>query len=121
MATSPPDSGSGAGDIDETDEAPASGSSGLARSEFDDYSVPENTNVVTPGKAKRWKHTANTRRSLAYAIVGVSLLLYGYLTTAGIYAWISPETYRGLVAGLAPLQALAAATVGFFFGRQSGD
>jgi hypothetical protein len=88
----------------------------LVPSDFAADEVPESSNVVKPGKAKRWKHAAGTRRPLAYAIVGVSLLLCGYLTTASIYAWVSPETYRGLVAGLAPLQAfvLAAAPTGFF-------
>ena len=30
----------------------------------------------------RWRHTADTRRFMAYGIVGVTLALYSYLTVA---------------------------------------
>jgi len=70
--------------------------------------------------APKWRHTADTQRAMAISIVGVTLLLYGYLTVAAVFHWIDTDQFTQLFAALAPLQALAAATVGFFFGRQKG-
>lgn len=72
-------------------------------------------------KKPRWRHTADTRRFMAYGIVGVTLILYGYLTVAVVCDWIDADQFTQLLAALAPLQALAAATIGFFFGRQKGE
>lgn len=72
-------------------------------------------------KKPRWRHTADTRRFMAYGIVGVTLFLYAYLTIAAVHDWIESDQFTQLLAALAPLQALAAATIGFFFGRQKGE
>ena len=72
-------------------------------------------------KKPRWRHTADTRRFMAYGIVGATLFLYGYLTVAVVCSWIDADQFTNLLAALAPLQALAAATIGFFFGRQKGE
>lgn len=101
-------------------------SNGNPLSEFEEDSDP--THVPQFGaypvkfvQKPRWRHTADTRRIMAYAIVGVTLVLYGYLTVAVVYDWIDADKFTQLLAALAPLQALAAATIGFFFGRQKGE
>lgn len=48
----------------------------------------------------------------------MTLLLYTYLVIALVAGWLQDEAFVRTVAALAPLQALAAATVGFFFGRR---
>ncbi|MFI8634210.1 hypothetical protein ACIGEP_16630 [Microbacterium sp. NPDC077663] len=75
-------------------------------------------------RAKRvplWLHVADTQRVLAGAIVAVTLTLYAYLVVAVVFGWIDQDRFVAVIAALAPLQALAAATVGFFFGsREKG-
>lgn len=104
---------------------------GSPSSEYEEAGRPEfdpprtdNPAVWRPlkrGPSPLAKHTADTRRFLAWAIVGSTLLLYGYLTVAMVYGWTGQDGYAGAIQTLAPLQSLAAATVGFFFGRQRGD
>lgn len=92
--------------------------------ELDPPFVTTNSAVWRPQKKERTplaRHTADTRRFLAWAIVGSTLVLYGYLTVAMVCGWTGSDTYAGAIQTLAPLQSLAAATVGFFFGRQKGD
>jgi hypothetical protein len=66
----------------------------------------------------RWLHVADTQRVLAVIIVIATLALYGYLVVAMVYGWIGSEGFVRTIAALSPIQALAAATVGFFFGRR---
>lgn len=107
-------------------------SPGTARGEYEEAGKPEldppfvttNSAVWRPHKKERTplaRHTADTRRFLAWAIVGSTLVLYGYLTVAMVCGWTGSDGYAGAIQTLAPLQSLAAATVGFFFGRQKGD
>lgn len=97
-----------------------------AASEFEEDGDPSvgvhvGAYAISSVKKPRWRHTADTRRLMAYAIVGVTLLLYAYLTVAAVYGWIQTGQFTQVLAALAPLQALAAATIGFFFGRQKGE
>ncbi|PPF18319.1 MULTISPECIES: hypothetical protein [unclassified Rathayibacter] len=69
-------------------------------------------------KPKRWKHDADTRRGLAIGIVGSTVVIYAGLVFAVIIDALSVESSIKLVAALAPLQSLAAVTVGFFFARR---
>lgn len=73
---------------------------------------------VKKGRPVPWLHLADTQRALAVGIVIVTLLLYGYLVVAAVCGWITDDTFVRVIAALAPLQALAAATVGFFFGQK---
>lgn len=95
----------------------------MGSSEFEENGPPSNDNSAPfrKGAAEPWKHTADTRRFLGWAIVGMTLALYALLVCSVIVNWISVDQFVKLLAALSPLQALAAATVGFFFGRQSGD
>lgn len=97
----------------------------MTDSEFDEANNPElDPPVWSPWPVRSrhkplpWLHIANTQRVLAVVIVMATLLLYGYLVVAVVCRWISDEAFVRTVAALAPLQALAAATVGFFFGRR---
>lgn len=95
----------------------------MSRSEFDEASDPSK-NPATPKKyidskkVSQWRHFADTQRVLAVAIIAATLVLYGILVTAVICKWVDKDTFVALIAALAPLQALAAATVGFFFGKK---
>lgn len=76
---------------------------------------------VRARRVPQWLHVADTQRVLAVAIVTVTLLLYGYLVVAVVFDWIDRENFVAVIAALSPLQALAAATIGFFFGsREKG-
>jgi len=82
---------------------------------------PNFTRYVVRAKRARpvpWLHVANTQRSLAVVIVVVTLALYSFLVGAAVFGGITEETFVRVIAALAPLQALAAATVGFFFGQK---
>jgi len=72
---------------------------------------------IRSGEARQWKHHADTRRYLAIAIIGATLLLYMILVLAVIFGGIEEGDFVKVVAALSPLQSLAAATVGFFFAR----
>lgn len=96
-------------------------------SEFNEADDPAKDPEVQPRKffqsrkVPQWLHIADTQRVLAVAIVSVTLLLYGYLVLAVVVDWIDRENFVAVLAALSPLQALAAATVGFFFGsREKG-
>lgn len=65
-----------------------------------------------------WLHVADTQRVLGGVIVGTTLLLYTFLVISVVVDWMSQESFVGVIAALSPLQALAAATVGFFFGSR---
>ncbi len=68
------------------------------------------------------KHLADTRRGMAFIIVGATIVLYAALTVVLICGVIDMSTFTDIFAVLSPLQALAAATVGFFFGsHREGD
>lgn len=97
----------------------------MRENEFDEAANPELNPPLQGPKVIRsrrvppqWLHTADTQRALAVTIVTVTLLLYTYLVVAVVAGWIQDEQFVGIIAALAPLQALAAATVGFFFGRR---
>lgn len=94
----------------------------MSTNEFDEADnpaiVPETSKVVKD-KKKRWQHEADTRRSLAWGIVGSTIVLYAYLVLAVTCGWIEQDRFTAIVAALAPLQSLAAATVGFFFARKN--
>lgn len=63
------------------------------------------------------KHLADTRRYIGYAIVGATIVLYLGLTAALLFGLLSLDGFTKVIAALSPLQALAAATIGFFFGK----
>ncbi|WP_372969309.1 hypothetical protein [Microbacterium sp.] len=96
-------------------------------SEFNEADDPAKDPEVRPRwgvqsrRVPQWLHVADTQRVLAVAIVSVTLLLYGYLVLAVVVDWIDRENFVAVIAALSPLQALAAATIGFFFGsREKG-
>jgi hypothetical protein len=78
--------------------------------------VPRDNQITKSKKVDLSVHLANTRRNMAYGIVGVTLLLYCVATGFAIVGGLQLDTFVQIVATLSPLQALAAATVGFFFG-----
>lgn len=86
--------------------------------EADNPTIVPQTTMVVKGKKKRWQHEADTRRSLAWGIVGSTVVLYAYLVYAVVVGWIDQERFTAIVAALSPLQSLAAATVGFFFAKK---
>lgn len=94
----------------------------MAKSEFEESDnpaiVPQTTAVFKKGEKKRWQHEADTRRSLAWGIVGSTVVLYAYLVYSVVVGWIDQERFTAIVAALSPLQSLAAATVGFFFAKK---
>lgn len=96
-------------------------------SEFEEADDPANDPEVQPKeyvqsrRVPLWLHVADTQRVLGGLIVGATLLLYGYLVIAVVVDWIDQARFVAVIAALSPLQALAAATVGFFFGsREKG-
>lgn len=101
---------------------------GTSVNEFEETENPSDdpnfTRQVVRSKRGRpvpWLHVADTQRALAVGIVIATLLLYGYLVVAVVCKWIDDETFVRTIAALAPLQALAAATVGFFFGQKESN
>lgn len=78
--------------------------------------VPKDNPIAKSRKVDLSVHLANTRRNMAYGIVGITLLLYCVATAVAIAGGLELATFVQIVATLSPLQALAAATVGFFFG-----
>jgi len=95
----------------------------MSNSEFEETGQPGSgiSAPIRKGAPSPWKHTADTRRFLGWAIVGVTLAIYAALVLGVVANWIKVDQLVKILAALAPLQSLAAATVGFFFGRQSGD
>ncbi|MGC0371312.1 hypothetical protein [Microbacterium sp. SLBN-111] len=96
----------------------------MAESEFEEDAKPQFNPAPSAWRIRsrrvppHWLHIADTQRLLGLIIVVSTLLLYGYLVVAVVVKWIDDESFVRTVAALAPLQALAAATVGFFFGRR---
>lgn len=80
----------------------------------------------TPGTAPVYrvehdaeKHTQQTQRWMAFGVIGVLCLLYGYIVVAFIYGWIDNAQLDSVFAALAGLQAIGAAAAGFYYGTSS--
>lgn len=74
---------------------------------------------------RRWKpyqkdeHDAITRRRLAYWVLGIVSVLYGAAVLGMICHWITMDELGRIALVLGPIQALAAAVLGFYFGRDN--
>lgn len=80
----------------------------------------------TPGTAPVYrvehdaeKHTQQTQRWMAFGVIGVLCLLYGYIVVAFIYGWIDNAQLDSVFAALTGLQAIGAAAAGFYYGTTS--
>lgn len=87
-----------------------------ADDEIFENDVPRDNQIAKSRQVDLSVHLADTRRNMAYGIVGVTLVLYCAATGFAIAGGLQLDTFVQIVATLSPLQALAAATVGFFFG-----
>jgi hypothetical protein len=77
-------------------------------------SVPGSGPVVT---SRKTPHQEVTRRYLGFTVVVAMLVLEGYCVTALICGWIDRDTFTTIQTGLSGPAALAAAVIGFFYGR----
>lgn len=76
-------------------------------------------------QVRRWKpyrkdeHDAITRRRLAYWVLTIVSVLYGAAILGMICHWIDMDELGRIALVLGPIQALAAAVLGFYFGRDN--
>lgn len=65
-------------------------------------------------------HDATTRRWLAFVVLGVVSVLYGMAVIGLIANALSLTEFGRVALVLGPIQALAAAVLGFYFGQEKG-
>lgn len=64
------------------------------------------------------EHDAITRRIIAFWVLGIVSVLYLLAVLGMTFHWINAEELGRIAIVLGPIQALAAAVLGFYFGRQ---
>jgi hypothetical protein len=72
----------------------------------------------------RWRyqkdeHDAVTRRIIAFWVLSIVSVLYLLAVVGMVCHWINVEELGRIALVLGPIQALAAAVLGFYFGRQN--
>lgn len=79
--------------------------------------VPEADEVYEHPLVPEPTHTDKTRRTLALGILGALLLVYLSVFAAFLLTNMPMEKFTAAIAGVSGLQALAAAAVGFYYGK----
>jgi len=64
------------------------------------------------------EHDAVTRRVIAFWVLAIVSVLYFLAVVGMLCHWINVEELGRIALVLGPIQALAAAVLGFYFGRQ---
>ncbi|MDM7886574.1 hypothetical protein QUG92_15795 [Curtobacterium sp. RHCKG23] len=72
-----------------------------------------------PKPYRKDEHDAITRRWLAFWVLGIVSVLYGAAVVGMLCHWIDVEELGRVALVLGPIQALAAAVLGFYFGRDN--
>ena len=72
-----------------------------------------------PKPYRKDEHDAITRRWLAFWVLGIVSALYGAAVVGMLCHWINIEELGRVALVLGPIQALAAAVLGFYFGRDN--
>lgn len=85
--------------------------------EADDEVSPGNTPAIS-SRFEKEAHDAGTRRALAFGVIGLVALLYGAAVVGILAGWISAGELGKVALVLGPIQALAAAVLGFYFGQE---
>ena len=75
--------------------------------------------VSWPQPYEKEAHDATTRRRLAYWVLTIVSVLYFMAVLGMICHWINVEELGRIALVLGPIQALAAAVLGFYFGRDN--
>jgi len=90
-----------------------------------DHRFNEGDDEVAPGHSPalsapfiKDQHDAFTRRALAFAVIGLVGVLYGAAVLGILAGWITAEDLGKVALVLGPIQALAAAVLGFYFGQE---
>lgn len=63
-------------------------------------------------------HDQSTRKGIAFTILVLIALLYVAAVVAMIVGWVDQEEFALLITGLSGPQALAAAVIGFYYGKK---
>lgn len=79
--------------------------------------VPETDDFFKEKKIPEPTHTDKTRRILALCILGALLLVYLAVFWQFLWTEMPLEKFTAAIAGISGLQALAAAAVGFYYGK----
>jgi hypothetical protein len=79
--------------------------------------VPEVDEVLRSPTIPEPTHTDKTRRTLALGILGALILVYIGVFMCFLLTNMPMEKFTAAIAGVSGLQALAAAAVGFYYGR----
>lgn len=79
--------------------------------------VPEGKEVFKNPTIPEPTHTDKTRRTLALGILGALILVYLGVFVCFLLTDMPMEKFTAAIAGASGLQALAAAAVGFYYGR----
>ncbi|AMM22781.1 hypothetical protein AX769_21840 (plasmid) [Frondihabitans sp. PAMC 28766] len=85
--------------------------------EADDQIAPGTGPAIGPAPFVKDKHDATTRRALAFTVIGLVAVLYGAAVLGILAGWISSDELGKVALVLGPIQALAAAVLGFYFGQ----
>jgi hypothetical protein len=90
-----------------------------------DHRFNEGDDEVAPGHSPalsapfiKDQHDAFTRRALAFGVIGLVGVLYGCAVLGVLAGWITAGELGKVALVLAPIQALAAAVLGFYFGQE---
>lgn len=63
-------------------------------------------------------HDQSTRKGIAFTILALIALLYVAAVVAMIGGWVDQDEFALLITGLSGPQALAAAVIGFYYGKK---
>ncbi|POH64708.1 hypothetical protein C3B59_09735 [Cryobacterium zongtaii] len=73
------------------------------------------------GKWPKGTHDQVTRQFLAFAVLGILTVLYFMVMFALVCGWIDGEKFTMAVAAISGPQALAAAVIGFYYGKNGSN
>lgn len=93
----------------------------VAEGDLTEDEAPDTDEVFREKKVPDPTHTDKTRRLLALCILGALLLVYLAVFVQFLWANMPMERFTAAVAGISGLQALAAAAVGFYYGKGQHD
>lgn len=87
----------------------------------EDLFIPSGLHNPLSEREARQRRTDTTRRWLAWGIAGSLILLHLIAVLAVALGGLTPEQLVTVVGALSGVQTLAAAAVGFYFGRNPTD